>query len=115
MRQFTKGYQTGFANFSNGQPALLFSSYDDQVVQTHFRWMAENGLDTAALQRFNPTGGEGPTRNAMATKVMNAAQTYGRKFYIMYDISGWTTFTNEIKNDWTNVVNAQLHVTNSPA
>ena len=85
MRQFSKGYQTGFTNFGNGQPAKLFSSHDDQVVQTHFRWMAENGLDTAALQRFNPTGGEGPTRNAMAVKVKTAAELYNRKFYVMYD------------------------------
>src|SRR6266702_5825779 len=55
MRQFTRGYQTAFTNFGNGQPALLFSSYDDQVVQTHFRWIADNGIDTAALQRFTPT------------------------------------------------------------
>jgi hypothetical protein len=114
MRQFTKGYQTAFANFGNGQPALLFSSYDDQVVQTHFRWMAENGIDTAALQRFNPNGGEGATRNAMAVKVKNAAETNHVKFYIMYDISGWSSFTNQIKTDWTNVIIGQLHITNSP-
>ena len=95
MRQFSTGYQTGFTNFGNGQPATLFSSYDQQTVNTHFRWMAENGIDTAALQRFDPysgtgftIGGEGPTRNDMALKVMNAAQTYGIKFYIMYDVSG---------------------------
>ena len=56
MRQFQRGYQTAFSNFGNNQPALLFSSVDDQVVQTHFRWMAENGVDTAALQRFDPVG-----------------------------------------------------------
>ncbi len=114
MRQFSHGYPTAFANFGNGRPANLFSSYDDQTVQTHFRWMAENNLDTAALQRFDPNGGEGPTRNVMATKVMKAAEMYSRKFYIMYDISGWTTMQNEIKADWTNVIGAQLHITNSP-
>src|SRR5882757_3242700 len=77
MRQFSTGYQTGFTNFGNGQPATLFSSYDQQTVNTHFRWMTENGLDTAALQRFNPTGGEGPTRDVMATRVRVAAETYG--------------------------------------
>ena len=113
MRQFSKGYQTGFSNFSNGQPARLFSSYDDQVVQTHFRWMAENGLDTAALQRFNPTGGEGPTRNDMAVKVKTAAELYNRKFYIMYDLSGWTTMQSEIKSDWTNVILGQINADQS--
>src|ERR1035438_6522035 len=42
MRQYSAGYQTGFTNFGNGQPATLFSSYDQQMVNTHFRWMAEN-------------------------------------------------------------------------
>lgn len=122
MRQFSTGYQTGFTNFGNGQPATLFSSYDQQTVNTHFRWMAENGIDTAALQRFDPysgtgftIGGEGPTRNDMAIKVMNAAQTYGIKFYIMYDVSGWNSnaMPAQIEYDWTNVM-VQLHITNSP-
>lgn len=84
--------------------------------------MAENGIDTAALQRFNPyrgagftIGGEGPTRNDMAIKVMNAAQTCGVKFYIMYDVSGWNrnAMPAQIEYDWTNNL-AQLHITNSP-
>jgi hypothetical protein len=59
MSEYTKGYQTGFANCNNGQPATLFSSYDQQTVNTHFQWMQQNGCDTAALQRFDPNGGEG--------------------------------------------------------
>jgi len=115
MRQYARGFQTGFPNLSNGQPAMLFSSYDQQVVDTHFRWMEENEIDTAALQRFSPFGGEGPTRNAMTLKVRSAAETFHRKFYIMYDISGWDGFTNQIKNDWTNYMIAQINITNSTA
>jgi hypothetical protein len=115
MRQYVNGYLTAFTNFGNGQAATLFSSYDDQVVQTHFRWLAENNLDTAALQRFNPFSGEGPTRNDMAVKVRRAAECYNRKFYIMYDLSGWTTMQQEIKTDWTNLMLGQLQITNSPA
>ena len=122
MRQFSTGYQTGFTNFGNGQPATLFSSYDQQTVNTHFRWMAENGIDTAALQRFDPysgtgftIGGEGPTRNDMALKVKNAAEMYNRKFYIMYDVSGWNSnaMPAQIEYDWTNIM-VQLQITNSP-
>src|SRR6266511_5237204 len=72
MREYTRGYQTAYANLGNGQPATLFSSYDQQTVDTHFLWMQQNSIDTAALQRFNPTGGEGPTRDAMAGKVRSA-------------------------------------------
>src|SRR6202008_2603855 len=64
MREFDHGYTTAYPNLGNGPPAQLFSSYDQQTVNTHFRWMQTYGVDTAALQRFNPFGDEGPTRNA---------------------------------------------------
>ncbi|MGW7541587.1 discoidin domain-containing protein [Streptomyces sp. NPDC054770] len=111
MRDYTSTYQTSYANLGNGQPAKLFSSYDQQTVNTHFLWMQQNAIDTAALQRFNPTGGEGPTRDAMATKVRSAAEAYGRKFYIMYDVSNWTNMQSEIKTDWTTKMSA--HTTSS--
>ncbi|MFI5879676.1 discoidin domain-containing protein [Streptomyces sp. NPDC051554] len=106
VREYTNTYQTSYAALGNGQPAKLFSSYDQQTVNTHFLWMQQNNIDTAALQRFNPTGGEGPTRDAMATKVRAAAESYGRKFYVMYDVSNWTNMQSEIKTDWTNKMSA---------
>jgi hypothetical protein len=106
MREYARGYQTGYANLNNGQPATLFSSFDQQTVDTHFRWMQQYGCDTAALQRFNPNGGEGATRDAMAGKVRSAAEATGRKFYVMYDVSGWTNMQPEIKADWLNKMSA---------
>src|SRR5580692_5092217 len=32
MSEYAKGYQTAFANLNDGQPATLFSSYDQQSV-----------------------------------------------------------------------------------
>jgi hypothetical protein len=112
MREFAKGYTTAYANLGNGQPAQLFSSYDQQTVDTHFTWMRDSGCDTAALQRFNPNGGEGPTRDAMAAKVRSAAEAYDRKFYIMYDVTWWLNMQSEIKTDWTSKMSAY---TSSPA
>jgi hypothetical protein len=106
MSEYTNGYQTAYSNCNNGQPAELFSSYDQQTVNTHFLWMQQNGCDTAALQRFDPNGSEGPTRDAMATKVRSAAEAYGRKFYIMYDVTDWTNMASEITVDWTNKMSA---------
>jgi hypothetical protein len=106
VRDFDRVYRTGYQNLGNGQPASLFSSYDQQTVDTHFRWMRENDLDTAALQRFNPVGGEGPIRDAVTVKVRNAAESFGRKFYIMYDVSGWTDMQQQIKDDWTTKMKA---------
>jgi hypothetical protein len=112
VREYTSTYQTAFANLNNGQPAKLFSSFTDQTVNTQFLWMQQNGIDCAALQRFNPTGGEGPVRDAITAKVKTAAETTGRKFYIMYDVGYWTNMQSEIKADWTNKMAAY---TSSPA
>ncbi|MFD4566286.1 xylosidase [Streptomyces sp. NPDC058475] len=106
MREYTQTYQTAYAALGNGDPATLFSSYDQQTVDTHFKWMKQYGIDTAALQRFNPTGGEGPTRDDMAAKVRSAAEAQGVKFYIMYDVTGWTSMQSEIKTDWTDKMKA---------
>ncbi len=106
MREYAKVYQPDYANFGNGQPASLFSSYDQQTVSTHFRWMAENGIDTAALQRFG-----GGNTDAVAPKVRAAAETYGRKFYLMYDFNGFST-PAAVQADW---LNKGAAFTSSPA
>ncbi|WP_377266826.1 discoidin domain-containing protein [Peterkaempfera sp. SMS 1(5)a] len=105
-RDFTRTYQTAYANLGNGGPATLFSSYDQQTIDTHFLWMQQNGCDTAALQRFNPNGSEGPTRDAITGRVRTAAEAHSRKFYVMYDVSGWTNMQSEIKADWTSKMSA---------
>ncbi|MER8073284.1 discoidin domain-containing protein [Streptomyces sp. NPDC094034] len=112
VRDYTSTYRTAYPALGSGQPASLFSSYDQQTVDTHFSWMQQYGMDTAALQRFNPNGGEGATRDAMAAKVRSAAERYGRKFYIMYDATGWTNMQPEMKADWLEKMKAY---TASPA
>ncbi|HVU56580.1 MAG TPA: glycoside hydrolase family 71/99-like protein [Puia sp.] len=102
VRDYDNTYASGFPDLGNGQPAKLFSSFSDQTVDVQFGWMEQYGLDVAALQRFSPYGIEGPIRDAMAAKVKAAAEKHGRKFYIMYDVSGWTNMQSQIKDDWTN-------------
>ncbi len=68
--------------------------------------MRDYNCDTAALQRFNPFGAEGPIRDGITAKVRQAAEAYGRKFYIMYDVTNWTNFQSEIKTDWTTKMSA---------
>ncbi|MET8829009.1 discoidin domain-containing protein [Streptomyces sp. NPDC004610] len=106
LRELTRTYPTAYANLGNGQTASLFSSWDQGTVDTHFQWMRDHGCDTAALQRFNPFGAEGPTRDGMAQKVRQSAEAYGRKFYIMYDVTDWTAMQSQIKEDWTNKMRA---------
>jgi hypothetical protein len=97
---------TGFANLGNGNPAALFSSFSDQSVDVQFGWMQQYGIDVAALQRFNPYSMEGPVRDAITAKVKTAAEKHARKFYIMYDVSGWTNMQTELKKDWTDKMKA---------
>lgn len=106
MRDYDHKYATDFANLGNGDPATLYSDYDDQTVDVQFGWMEQNGLDVAALQRFNPNGIEGPIRDAVTARVKTAAEKHGRKFYIMYDVTGWTNMQTEVKSDWTNKMKA---------
>jgi hypothetical protein len=106
MREYPRGYQTAYANLGNGQPATLFSHYDQTTVNLHFQWMQQNNIDTAALQRFNPNGSEGPVRDAVTARVRSAAEASGRKFYIMYDVGNWTAMQSEIKADWLTKMSA---------
>ena len=94
-----------YGNLGNGSPAKIYSAWSDQTVNKHFEWMRQyGGIDCVALQRFGSELGNTQMKdwkNGIAAKVGSAAEAYGRKYYIMYDISGWTNFQSEIKPDWT--------------
>jgi hypothetical protein len=105
--------------YANGLPAKLYSAYKQKTVVRHFKWMQENHLDGVFFQRFlsDLSGANiSALRNQVAVNVRVGAETYGRVFAIMYDISGYSTNTLVIKltNDWLYLVNTQ-QVTNSPA
>jgi hypothetical protein len=115
----TSLFQTGFANLGNGKPAKLFSSYDPNVINLHFQWMMDYGIDGAALQRFGTSldsASNKAHRDSVAEKVKQAAEAYGRIFYMMYDISGMSgdQLVGKIENDWTNTMIDKLAITSSP-
>jgi hypothetical protein len=99
VREYTTLFTTALPNLGNGQATKLFSSYTAQSVDTHFKWMQQNGIEVAALQRFQDYR---DARDVVTANVRAAAEAHNVKFYIMYDISGWENFQNEIKTDWTN-------------
>jgi hypothetical protein len=115
MSELTKTYATGFANLNGGGAATLYSDWDASTVDTQIKWMEDAGIDTIALQRFGDFRGTGEQRNVVAANVRAAAEAHGRKFYIMYDISGWNTFQTDLKSDWTDHIVAELHLTDSSA
>ncbi len=105
--------------YSNGLPAKLYSAYKQKTVVRHFKWMRDNHLDGVFFQRFLadlPGGSLTALRNQVAANVRVGAETYGRVFAIMYDLSGYPTnaLVSKLTNDWLYLVNTQ-HLTNSPA
>jgi len=104
--------------YSNGTTAKLYSAYNQKTVVRHFKWMQDNNLDGVFFQRFlsDLSGNTLALRNQVATNVKVGAETYGRVFAIMYDISGYATNTlvSALTNDWLYLVNTQK-VTNSPS
>jgi hypothetical protein len=104
---------------ANSTPAQVFSSYKENTVRRHFRWMAESGIDGVFLQRFLVDLTDPSVysfRNKVTQNVCSGATIHGRTFAIMYDISGAQeeTFVQQLKDDWTFLVDA-MGVTQSPA
>lgn len=111
--------QTDFANLGNGEPAKLFNSANAGVINTHFKWMKDYGIDGVAVQRF--IGGIGrvilDSEDAYPLRVKKAAEETERIFYICYDISSnlEDTWTDVIKFDWVYNVEKTHKLTESSA
>jgi len=88
----------------DGSQAYLFSSVRPAVVDLHFKWMREYGIDGVCVQRFLP---DPPDPNSLHhTGVLayarNAANRTGRVFCVEYDMSGTPTdkLFDMITSDW---------------
>jgi hypothetical protein len=111
-------FNTGMT-LPGGSPAQVYSAFNQKTVVRHFKWMKDNHLDGVFLQRFVSELASPSLlafRNQVTMNVRVGAETYGRVFAIMYDISGASsnTFINTLTNDWLYLVNT-LGVTNSPS
>ena len=101
----------------SGAPAQLYSAYNPKTVDRHFRWMQEYDLAGVFLQRFTVRL-DNPAllgfRDRVAQNVRSAAESNGRVFAIMYDISGHPreSVVAAVERDWIHLVDT-LHVTDS--
>ncbi|KAJ3723802.1 hypothetical protein C8R42DRAFT_663634 [Lentinula raphanica] len=106
----------------SGEPATLFSSRHPKTVKRHFNWMARHGIDGVFLQRFlgqcdTERGSKGMPRlrDEVNDRVQEAAESEGRVFAIMYDVSGvepdqvMRIFTK----DWIHLIH-EKHILESP-
>jgi hypothetical protein len=112
--------QTALANLGNGNSSKLFNSTNKPVIDIHFKWMKDYGIDGAAVQRFigNIGGAIINSPNSAAIKIKEAAEANGRIFYICYDISSSgmeATWDDIIKFDWVYNVEQNNNLTASPA
>jgi hypothetical protein len=110
--------QTGFANLGNGEPSEVFTSA--LVINKHFEWMKEAGIDGVAVQRFI---GDAPypiteSDSTHLVKVKKAAEANKKIFYICYDMSSGKNedaWVQSIKFDWVYNIEQNNELTSSPA
>lgn len=99
-----------------GRQAFLYSAMNSNVVDRHFLWMKDYGLDGVLMQRFVTTiparrsGGDVVLKN-----VLQAARRHGRAIAIEYDITGASpeNFFAVMRDDWKYLV-TELKVTAHP-
>jgi hypothetical protein len=105
------------AGFSiGGRPARLFASRNAAVIDAHFRWMKEYGLDGIMLQRFvGRIAGKRAGGDAALRRILAAAKAEGRSLLIEYDLTGGREETAGaiILEDWKYLVDS-LQVTSHP-
>jgi hypothetical protein len=92
MSEYKKKYETPFS-FANGTKASLYSPYDAETIDLHFKWMKEYGIDGVHMQRFvvevNSSKVNGKRHfNKVLENALKASVKYGRAISIMYDLSG---------------------------
>ena len=104
-------FNTGYPHHADGVESKLFSSRTESVINLHFSWAEEYGIDCLALQRFYSETVPERTKNyntSHLSLVKNAAEKHNRMFYIMYDFSGAARHGDAIikgcSTDW------QIHV-----
>ena len=89
----------------------VYSSHNLTTVRRHFQWMQQAGIDGAYMQRFatevtSETSQIGMHRNAVLDNCKDAANLYGRKYAVMYDLSGASVSTLPT-NDWKYLVDTK--------
>ncbi len=99
-----------------GKQAYLYSASNRKVVDGHFRWMKEYGLDGVLVQRFlSDIPRRRATGDVVLKNIMAAAKAEGRVFAIEYDVSGASSekFFEVMSEDWQYLVH-DLKITAQP-
>jgi hypothetical protein len=117
LTEFNPSDLCPFPGFTiRGRQAFLYSAMNSNVVDRHFLWMKDYGLDGVLIQRFvvgipaRRSGGDVVLKN-----ILQAARHHGRAIAIEYDVTGASpkNFFETMREDWEYLVN-QLQVTSHP-
>ncbi len=121
MTEMTTGEKFEATGFLDGSSHFyVFSSHNLTTVRRHFQWMQDYGIDGVYLQRFateikSRTGKAFLHRNDVLSYCKDGANLYGKKYAVMYDLSGLGTGeTSYVREDWKYLVDTK-QVTRDPA
>ena len=108
VSEYEKTYKTPF-KFSDESDAYVYSPYDEESVDLHFKWMKDYGLDGVFMQRFvSEIRSEKGKRhfNKVLENALKAANKYERAICVMYDLSGRTSADMQtLLDDWDEIQN----------
>ncbi|MGX5816908.1 glycoside hydrolase family 71/99-like protein [Chitinophaga lutea] len=105
MSEYTKKYKTEF-KYPDGSDVYMYSPYDEETVDLHFKWMKDHGIDGVFMQRFvvevKPSNAKGKRHfNKVLENALKAARKYDRAICVMYDLSGCTADdVAYVEQDW---------------
>ena len=89
---------------ADGSVAYVFSPHNRKTVLRHFRWMKDYGIDGVFVQRFAvATRSTGSLNhcNTVLAHCREGANTHGRTYAVMYDLSGLRAGQMQpVKEDW---------------
>jgi hypothetical protein len=107
MTEYQKKYITPYKN-ADGSDTYLYSPFDEQSVDLHFKWMKDHGIDGVHMQRFLSTiSSESGKRyiNKVLENALKAAKKYGRAIGVMHDLSGSSSArVASLEADWNELV-----------
>jgi hypothetical protein len=110
MSEYSAGEKFLAGEFYDGTDHYVFSSHNQDTVNRHFKWMKDYGIDGVYLQRFanglTPGSSRLNHKNDVLDYCKNAANLHGRKYAVMYDLSGLASGSDIqiVVNDWKSLV-----------
>jgi hypothetical protein len=109
MTEMSPGEKFLASAFDDGNDHYVFSSHNYDTVVRHFQWMYDYGIDGVYLQRFAteviPGSASFNHRNDVLSYCKAGANMYGRKYAVMYDLSGLGQGgTSIVIDDWKYLV-----------